>query len=183
MPDVMEVAVATEAYGQAFYEALAERFAMVPDIARLFHTLSRDEASHRDQFAALRSRVQRFEALPSKERAMRLQANALEEFFHEDIEDKVRRIDNAEDALALVLQLERSTLAFYESMQETIGPDPTLQALIRAEKRHVEVVSRAMMTGAKLRSVDDDFTGKQPEGSARQDARLHATRELSDEAK
>lgn len=73
----------------------------------------------------------------------------------------------------MALNLEKSTLAFYESMQEALGNEPTLAALILAEKRHFEVVSRTMITGAKFRSIDDDFTGRQPDGAAKQDARLN----------
>jgi rubrerythrin len=180
MSELLEVAVATEEHGQAFYERLASRFAQAPKLSETFMTPARDEASHRDAFANLKARVLRMETTPTRQRAMELQARSLDAFFREGVEKKVDSVASVEDVLEMALQLEKSTLAFYESMQEAFGKEPTLQSLIRAEKRHVEVVMRTMVTGAELRSVDDDFTGKHPKGAAKQDARMRSATELSD---
>lgn len=183
MPELMEVAVAIEEYGEAFYKRLAKRFAENAELVDIFHRLSRDEASHRDQFAGLRSRVRRVETTPSKQRAMQLQAEALEVLFRPGMETDAETIESKEDALQTVLLLEKKTLAYYESMRDVLGDDPTLLWLIREERRHVEVVMRAMLTDAKFRSLDDDFTGKQPEGAAKQDARIRSTTDLDEVAR
>lgn len=183
MPELMEVAVAVEEYGEAFYEDLARRFEGDTELVDVFRKLSRDEASHRDQFAALRSRVQRMDTTPSKRRAMQLQAEALETFFRQGVGKEAATISSKEDALETALQLERRTLEYYESMQDALGDEPTLLWLIREEKRHVEVLMRTMVTDAKFRSLDDDFTGKHPEGAAKQDARIRQVKDLDEVAR
>jgi len=61
------------------------------------------------------------------------------------------------DALEKVFNFEKATLGYYQAMQDVLGRNDALSALINAEKRHVINVAKLMLTDATLRNLEDDW--------------------------
>lgn len=150
----VEFAVTTERLGAEIYEKLARRFAESTELRDMFGTLARDEVAHEREFKALLDRLPAEKPL-QYEQEQYLRAMSISEVFSGDkgLHRRVDEISSREDALERVLNLEKSTLAFYQAMRDVIGGSEALDAIISAEKRHVVQVMRYLVTGEKAKAL------------------------------
>jgi len=136
----IEFAVKTEEAGGIFYRKLARRFPDNPDVAAVFERLAEDEDLHCKQFGALMASVpEEFAYKSQTERLAVLRATSMSEFFLSG-DGLFRNIDEIEapaDALRRALSLERDTLAYYRAMEDLLGDDEILAAIIQAERTHI----------------------------------------------
>jgi len=150
----VEFAVTTEKLGAEIYEKLARRFADNTELKDMFGTLARDEVAHEREFKALLDRLPAEKPL-QYEQSQYLRAMSISEVFSGDkgLHRNVDAITGREDALERVLDLEKSTLAFYQAMRDVLGGNEALDAIISAEKRHVVQVMQYLITGEKAKTL------------------------------
>lgn len=156
----VEFAIKTEQLGQKTYRKLAERFSADEELGQIFTRLAKDEAVHEEQFRALLPEVPEDENISRhEERGWYLRAMSLSQFFmgekgllarKEDVSDRT-------DALVRAFEFEKSTVQYYQSMQEIIGMNKVLFEIIEMEKEHMMSLLRILMADAKFRGLADDF--------------------------
>jgi rubrerythrin len=156
----LELAVATEELGGQFYRDMATRFADRVEVAEVFRELARDEDEHETHFRLLLERV--LAAAPTRpaprdDVTFMLRAVALSEFFGRKTFGDLEAITTARQALARALEFEKTTLLYYETLRDALGPAPELEALVQAEKGHVVALARVILSDRELRGGDDDW--------------------------
>jgi rubrerythrin len=154
----IEFAVATEDNGARFYNIMAGKFDDNQEISDLFKSLSRDEMVHKQQFSELLSQVPEDTGVSNTpEKRDYLRAMSISEFFshHQGPFKDADKIVNRDDALEKAFNFEKATLGFYQAVQDTLGKNPTLTEVIETEKSHITRLMKAMITGEKLRSLQD----------------------------
>lgn len=156
----LEFAVTTEEIGARFYERMAGKFSGDSDVAGIFAQLGRDEQVHRVEFRKVLEQVPvSYDDEVEYERAQYLRAMAHSKFFSirsgpfADIE----KIEDAADALRHAFEFERAALGYYQAIRDEIGKNPALDAIIAAEKQHVSQLMKVIMTGARFRSLQDEW--------------------------
>lgn len=149
----VEFAVTTEKLGAEIYEKLARRFDDA-ELKEMFDTLAKDEVAHEREFKALLDRLPEDQPV-QHEQQQYLRAMSISEVFSKDtgLHRKVDEINDRDDALKRVLDLEKTTLSYYQAMKDVLGPNEALDAIIAAEKRHVVQVMQYMITGEKVKSL------------------------------
>jgi len=153
----LELAVATEERGGKYYVEMAEKFAGEKPVAEIFTKLAKDEANHEAQFKTLLSQVEGAGGKAKDDESYHLvRAAALSRFFDKD-QKATDDIQSPRDALAQALDLEKSTLFYYQSIKDAIGGSPELDALIAAEKGHVVALTRVIISDAKFRGLSDPW--------------------------
>ncbi len=70
-----------------------------------------------------------------------------------DLTRAVDEIETREDCLAAVVELEKSTLQYYEALREALGEDKVLDNLVEAERSHLRKATQYMITGAPARDI------------------------------
>jgi rubrerythrin len=157
----LEFAVATEENGAKFYHRLATKFATEHEIADLFEQLGKDEQVHKQQFSKLLENAKPEEGeLSSPEKSQYVRAMSISEFFSRyrgpfaDIE----KMEDRNDALEIAFGFEKATLGFYQAVKDILGDDPGLTQVIDAEKSHITRLMKVMVTGAKFRSLQDNWS-------------------------
>ena len=156
----IELAVTTEKLGASFYKTLAERYQDNAEISELFSMLAKDEEAHEAQFKALLSKVPAEEPeQKSEEKYTYLAAAAMSDFFsgEEGPMKDIDKIKTRDDALARAFALEKASLLYYHAVQDVLGENEILKAIIRAEKSHLVSVMKYLMTGAKIRGLSDNW--------------------------
>jgi rubrerythrin len=157
---VVKFAAATEDMGEQTYRKLAEKYSDQKEISEAFSILAADERAHRAQFEAL------LEQLPPDEGAMTddeqhryLSAMAHSEFFRGDTE-LTKNLDDLKDlqeALLHALGFEKATLGFYRAVEDVLGQNDVLEAIIRAEKSHITRLMKYLLTDEKMKSLQDPY--------------------------
>ncbi|MDJ0763265.1 MAG: ferritin family protein [Myxococcota bacterium] len=163
----LEVAVRTERLGAVFYNKLAEKFKDDGEIRDIFATLAQDEIGHFKQFNQLLA------SIPEDEDAARNEALAFATllaqsafFIGEDgLDRNLGEIKTREDALEKALQFEKDTWGFYVAAKDAIGRSTALEAIIEAEQRHMAKLISYLITGAKMRGLDDEVPPSNASGS------------------
>lgn len=160
MKKCVEFAITTEELGARFYARMAKKFGDQGDVSDLFAQLSRDEEVHKEQFSKLLSEAPDApDVSDAPEKAQYLRAMSISEFFShytgpfKDRDD----IENRDQALERALAFEKSTLGFYKAVEEVLGSHPTLSKIIDAERGHVTAIMKALVTGGKFRSTQDNW--------------------------
>ena len=157
----IELAVTTEELGASFYKTLADRFQDNSEISELFSILARDEETHEAQFRVLLKKVpaNEKEQVGSEEKYQYLAAAAMSEFFsgEEGAMKDIDKIKTRDDALARAFALEKASLLYYHAMEDVLGEEEILKAIIGAEKSHLVSVMKYLMTGAKMRGLSDNW--------------------------
>lgn len=152
----VEFAIKTEELGEKLYTKLAKKFADQAEIKQLFETLAKDEATHQRQFSALLSRLPDPDGAIPYEQDQYLKAMAITDIFY-GLRKAFEGTESVEDAMHRALQLEKNTILYYQAMRDAIGGDEALDKLIAIEKQHALQLTRHLITGAKLRSLQDIF--------------------------
>jgi len=160
LKNCLEFAVKTEEIGSEFYTRLAKRFADNKELADTFSRLSKDEQVHKRQFSELLKTVPDdagSSAAPEKHEYVK--AMSISEFFSPKRGPfaNIDKIKDRDDALEKAFGLEKATLGFYKAVQDLLGESETLSKVIEAEKGHVVALMKVMFTGAKFRSLQDQW--------------------------
>lgn len=154
----LKLAIVTEQLGARFYERMAHKFADNRDVGQVFAQLSKDEVSHESYFKTLLDKAPPEASMPGDfETQMVLRATAISEFFRQDAFKKFEDIDTPQDALTKALSLEKSTLFYYMTLKETLGEQPQLDELIKAERGHVAALMKVILTNAQFRGLADTW--------------------------
>lgn len=143
----LELAVATEELGGRYYQDMAKRFGDNPQVAAIFEDLAAEEAHHEAEFRALVGQIES-ERPATDDVYYLLRAAALSEFFDPKKLEETSDIGTPAEALLMALAFEKSTLFFYQSLRDTLGPNPQLDELIAAEKSHVTRLTRLIVSDA-----------------------------------
>lgn len=152
----IEIAVATEELGAKHYQELAQKFAGKSDVASVFSQLAEDEVAHEAQFKALLKEVpEEKRSTDDDEQGLLLRAAATSQFF--DKKALEEGVETAADALAKALAFERSTLFYYQSIKEVLGESPQLDEMIQAEKSHVTILMKVILSDAEFRGLADPW--------------------------
>lgn len=156
----IEFAIATEENGARFYKRMAGKFAGNPEVSDLFKALAKDEMVHRKKFVNLLGKMpQESSVSNAPEQTEYLRAMSISEFFshrHGPFKgaDKIRSID---EALETAFDFEKATLGFYHAVQDVLGKNRTLTSIIKEEKGHVTSLMKALVTGEKFHSLQDEW--------------------------
>lgn len=161
LKNYIELAVATEENGAKFYQKLAKKFANNEDVSDLFTRLAKDEAIHKAKFLELLNDLPEEGISLAPERAQYVKAMSTSKFFSrkrgpfKDID----KIINRDDALETAFSFEKATLGFYQAVRDFfVGDSKVLIKVIEAEKEHVVKIMGVMMTGAKFRGLENDWS-------------------------
>jgi rubrerythrin len=152
----IEVAVATEELGAKYYQEIAKKFSGEKEVVEVFGQLAEDEVAHESQFKKLLDEVPPDE-VGSSDAGLLLRAAATSQFFDQKALEDTAEIKSATDALAKALAFERSTLFYYQSLQDVLGKSAQLQKLIDAEKSHVTTLMKVIVSDAKFRGLADPW--------------------------
>ncbi len=155
----IEFAIATEELGTKFYNRMASKFSEYKEISQVFAQLAQDEQVHKRQFAELLERAPADEGISnSPEKRAYLTAMSISEFFsHSQGPFKdADKIESREDALERALEFEKATLGFYRAVEDVLGPEEVLEAIINAEKSHIVILIKALLVeGSQFRTLQD----------------------------
>jgi rubrerythrin len=156
---VVEFAVTTEETGARFYNRMASKFAQDEELASLFKQLAREEEVHQRQFCALLDEApQSYEDKIEYERAQYLRAMAISEFFSKAGPlAAADQVATEADALKHALDLEKAALAYYLAVRDELGESSALSKIIAAEKQHMVRIMKTIVTGARFRSLQDEW--------------------------
>ena len=162
----VEFAVETEKLGAVFYIKLAEKLEDEPEVSLVFAQLAEDELAHEKQFSELLEQVPEDpgDSAADGERLALLRIMSRSEFFvgPDGLTAQVDAVESREDALERALRLEKDLLAFYVSMEEILGENAILSAVIAAEKQHILKLAEYLVTGSKMRGLGDEYPGSIP---------------------
>lgn len=156
----IELAVTTKKIGADFYKTLAKKFEDNAEISELFSILAKDEEAHQAQFKALLAKVPADEGeQEDAEKYQLLTAASMSQFFlgEEGAMKDIDKIKTRDDALARAFALEKASLFYYHAMEDTLGQDEILKAIISAEKSHLVSIMKYLTTGAKMRGLSDNW--------------------------
>jgi rubrerythrin len=160
--EVVEMAVEMEKMGFAFYEKMAANFAQDAEIGELFSTLAKDERVHEKMFRELLSKLPGLANLRNKDDSIAfLKIMVLPETMlsKQDAQARLERIKTPGDAVERALRVEKDTFAYYEAMKDIFGNHEALEKIIEEEKRHIIKLTEYLITGAKMRGLEDKFPG------------------------
>ena len=152
----IEMAVVTEDLGAKYYRKIAKKFSHESEIARIFDQLAQDEVAHESQFKKLLDEVPAGRH-SREDTGLVLRAAAIAQFFDQKELGNDAQIKNPQDALMRALAFERSTLFYYQSLKEILGDSPQLGKMIEAERSHVVVLMKVILSDAKFRGLADPW--------------------------
>lgn len=151
-----EFAVRTEQLGAIFYKKMAKKFQDNAEMKEVFELLARDEELHEQQFRKLLERTEP-DAPGEEELLTVLRVMSMSQFFlgDEGLYGKPDELTDVKSALIRAFELEKATLQYYNAMKDVVGDDPTVNAIIKAEKNHLMKLAEYLMTEAKFRGIAD----------------------------
>ena len=84
---------------------------------------------------------------------------ARSEFFKDDAElaTTLDDLQDLQEALTPALGFEKATLGFYLAVQDVLGQNEALEAIIQAEKGHVARLMKYLLTDEKMKSLGGKF--------------------------
>ena len=140
LKDVIAVAVQIENNGEEIYRRAAERNASV-EMSRLLSWIADEEVRHGEWFEELgrRAAATPVEGAMEKMARIMLRSSVEGQSFSLDEAD-LSRVDEADRLLAMSIEFEKDTVAFYQMMQPFLqDPQPAaaLERIIEEEKRHI----------------------------------------------
>jgi rubrerythrin len=141
--------------GARFYKDLAKKFSQEKELAGIFNQLGDDELSHAAQFRTLANQTPGDDVISDDEGGVQLRAAVASQFFDRKELQQVDQIRTKRDALVKALAFERSTLFYYQSLEDVVGKTPELEELVQAEKSHLTILMKVVMTDAEFRGLSD----------------------------
>lgn len=147
MQEVIEMAIATERSGQAFYQT-ASKLARENNLKELFQYLAEEEKKHLKTFQNLYNTLkEKPEITPYNWEEAKLYLEALvdSEFFSSP-EKAINLAKEAKDELEVIyaaIDFEKDTLLFFYQILEMIKPQKheLVKKIIEEEKRHIQRLS------------------------------------------
>jgi rubrerythrin len=139
--DIIAFAVQIESNGEEIYRRALQRNAS-PELSRLLEWIADEEARHGEWFEELARTAEPVPAESAAEKMGRimLRSTLQDQSFTLD-ETDLSRVEDAERLLAMSIEFEQDTVAFYEMMRPFLQ-DPeaaaALDRIIEEEQRHVE---------------------------------------------
>ena len=139
--DIIAFAVQIESNGEEIYRRALLRNAS-PELSRLLEWIADEEARHGEWFEELARTAEPVPAESAMEKMGRimLRSTLQDQSFTLD-ETDLSRVEDAERLLAMSIEFEQDTVAFYEMMRPFLQ-DPeaaaALDRIIEEERRHVE---------------------------------------------
>ena len=151
----VELAVDTEQRGQCVYNGLADKFSDDAEMSAIFARLAKDEQMHEAQFKQI------LETIPEGDEPVQIDADsetyiratALSMFLKYEVFNNLDDIEGIQDALINALDFEKASKVYYEAMAELHGDSPQLDAIIKAEREHINALMRVILTDAKFRGL------------------------------
>ena len=141
----------------SYNQRMAKTFADHKALADVFTQLAQDEAEHGSEFTELLNQLPADEGAGDSEALRMVQAAGLTGEMDAENLEKPEGIQSPKDALAKALAFERSTLFYYQSLQEALGESPQLMAMIKAEKGHVLTLMKIILTEGEFRGLGDKW--------------------------
>ncbi|HZY02172.1 MAG TPA: ferritin family protein [Anaeromyxobacteraceae bacterium] len=152
-------ALKTEEMGAELYQGLARKFAADVELRDLFERLAAEEVDHAEQIRTMGERlVPRLRDRPlSAEEQDYLRAMTMSDIFSRAWGPAVDigNVRTREDALKRALQLEKTTLAYYQAVRDVVGSEAVLDSLIAMERKHVAKVMALLVGEMMLRGLAD----------------------------
>jgi rubrerythrin len=151
----IELAITTEQIGASFYSRLEKKFGDQAKLKQIFGQLVQDERSHEVQFRTILETVPE-EAIGAQQYELYqyLRATAISSFFGKDAFKDVDKLDSSDDALGMALAFEKSTLQYYQAIQDILGEQKQLEQIIDAERGHVVALMKVIVTDGKFRGLN-----------------------------
>ena len=139
----LQAAIQMEQLGQDFYAALAGASAD-PQVRDLCRKLAVEEANHLRIFQRIRSDLARKgrTVLLGDRQAAQTRQDLMEQVLPEA--EAVRKLaarGNAEEMLAMAVQMEKDAILFYGGMPRPVREAPEVQTVIREEQNHLRMLS------------------------------------------
>ncbi len=168
--DVLEIAVRMERAAAALYRRAAERLSD-PSAAQLFRELARMEDAHEKRFLAMKADAQTWLPLHRKTRDEaergRMYVKALMDVnVLQDAESARRTLagdESVEDVFLLAMDMEKESVLFYTGLYDlALGEvaKSRIFDLIREEKKHLTLLSKAYGAFRKVLDEPDERPGK-----------------------
>jgi rubrerythrin len=154
----VEFAVKTERLGAVFYKKMAKKFADNAEMKEVFDLLAKDEEIHEHQFTKLLETLEPAGPGESESLAV-LRVMSMSQFFlgEDGLYGNPEEITDVKGALVRAFEMEKATLHYYQSMLDVLGDNPTVKAIVKAEKNHMMKMAEYLMTEAKFRGIADNF--------------------------
>jgi hypothetical protein len=140
----VELAIVVEETGNRLYLDLAAKWSSRPELRELFTRLAGEEVAHREGLRSLLAgaAAERSEAQLNDDS---LKAIAQASFFGESgALGVIRELSAPPKILEAVLGFEVGTVLYYRGLRDVLGPNATLDAIIKEERRHTATVMRAL---------------------------------------
>lgn len=136
----VELAIETEQVGVGFYQRIAKQFEDRPEIAETFRRLSEDEKIHAARFRKVLETAPedppRVQSEP--DRLVYLRAMSRSEMFKSGaFRNLGERVESMQDALVVALEFEKTTLNVYLGLQDVLGDNEVLDAIVEEERSHI----------------------------------------------
>ena len=155
----VQFAIGIEVTGEKLYTNLAERFSEQQELSEAFSILAKDEKAHGDRFKVLLDELPpEYEITSGEDDYRYLIAMARSELFGNGVGLAValEKVQSIAEVLTRVLDFEKDTLGFYRAIQDILGKNEALDAIIEEEKKHVTRIAMFNLTEEKLKQFDDD---------------------------
>lgn len=154
----VQFAVATEVMGAQAYSKLAEKFSDQKEISEAFSLLATDEKAHGARFKAILDELPAEADIEAgKDDYGYLLAMAKSEFFDEGgLAVSMDQIATVDEALVQVLEFEKATLGFYRAIQDILGKNDAVDAIIQEEKQHIVRLMKYVLTDEKMKGLGDE---------------------------
>jgi len=155
----VQFAIGIEVTGERLYTNLAERFSEQQELSETFSILAKDEKAHGDRFTVLLDELPpEYEITSGEDDYRYLIAMARSDLFGNGVGLAVtlEKVQSVAEVLTRVLDFEQATLAFYRAIQDILGKNEALDAIIKEEKKHVTRLIKYSLTEEKMKGFEDD---------------------------
>ncbi len=156
---LVKFAINTEDEMTLYYNRLANDYVDDEEISRLFRTLSKDEAMHKEQFEKLLGLVRESQMDLSEEDEDYLKAMSLSRSITEftGYQQQRKKPESRDRLLLELFEFEKSVMNFYRAILDVVGENKILQEIVDIEKSHVVAVMKILITGTEFTSLHDNW--------------------------
>lgn len=137
--EVFQVAVRIEENGERFYRTLGARLGS--DTKKLFDFLAKEEVVHKETFARMLTKLEKYEPAASfpEEYFAYLRAYAENRIFTRDrLDQAMAGITNALAAIDYALGMEVDSIVYYQDIKQMVAPNQhaIIDKIIEEERKH-----------------------------------------------
>lgn len=148
--EVFKIAIEIEENGRVFYRKARERIAD-PEVKEIFRDLEQQEMEHKRRFQEMkeglpRQATERTVWDPENELDRYLKMMADQHVFRteDEVEERLRGVNDAVDALRLAIEFEKDSVIFFLSMQDATEEEKgreLIGLLVKEEQDHLRRLS------------------------------------------